>query len=228
MSTETILPPFAGGSISPNPSTGDSMQSTVAVAASAPGSSPWAASWRRNYFPAVSLAVLVLVLIAFSDNLFTDIWQESNRNPVLVVHGLFALAWVLLFFVQAVLIRSRAVVNHQKLGVVAGAIAVGVVLSTAWLFVVVWKGWDAMPFHVKANRMLLPAFAIAVALAVRWRKVPALHKRMILIATLFTLLPANDRASDHLAMNPYMFNIVVWNAFWLSLFAYDKITMGRI
>jgi hypothetical protein len=204
------------------------MQGKVAVAAAAPGSRRWAESWRKNYFPAVSLAILILVLIAFSDNLFTDTGQESNRNPLLVVHGLFALAWVLLFFVQAMLIRSSAVIDHQRLGVLAVAIAVGVVVSTAWLFVVVWKGWDAMPFHVKANRLFLPAFAIAVALAVRWRKVPALHKRMILIATLFTLLPVNDRAADHLAINPYLFNIVVWNAFWLSLFAYDRLTAGRV
>jgi hypothetical protein len=204
------------------------MQSNVDVAATAASSSSWAASWRRNYFSSVSLAILLFVLIAFSDNLFTDIGQESNRNPVLVVHGLFALAWVLLFFVQAMLIRSRAVVSHRNLGVLTGAIAVGVFLSTAWLFVVVWKGWDAMPFHVKANRMFLPAFAIAVALAVRWRKVPDLHKRLILIATLFTLLPVNDRASDHLAINPYIFNAVVWNAFWLSLLAYDKVTTGRV
>jgi hypothetical protein len=32
-------------------------------------------------------------IAAFSDNLFTNIGQPSNRDPKFIIHGLFGLAW---------------------------------------------------------------------------------------------------------------------------------------
>lgn len=184
--------------------------------------------WRAYYFPAISASILLLVLIAFSDNLITDVGQESNKQAVFVIHGLFALAWVVVFAAQANLIRTARYGLHRKLGMVAAAIAVGVTLSTTWLFVEVWRPWDQMPFHVKANRFFLVAYVVAVALALHWRKTAHLHKRLILIATLYMLLPVMDRAADHLGIEVYTFNIVTWNALWLSLFAYDRVTTRRV
>jgi hypothetical protein len=214
--------------VEPTDQAGATMQGNARVPVGPASASRATDLWLRTYFRIVSLAILLLVLIAFSDNLFTDIGQPSNKNPVLVVHGLFALAWTLLFFLQAALVGSRNLTMHRSLGAATFAVALGVVISTLWLFVVVWTGWDAMPFHVKANRMLLPAFAIAVALALHWRRKAHLHKRLILIATLYMLLPVNDRAAAHLGIDVYVFNIVVWNALWLSLLAYDKLTTGRL
>jgi hypothetical protein len=44
---------------------------------------------RGAYFSIVSVLLLFLSVVAFSDNLFTDVGQPSNRDPKLIVHGLF-------------------------------------------------------------------------------------------------------------------------------------------
>ncbi len=36
---------------------------------------------KKNYFLVASVALLLLSIIGFSDNLFTDIGQESNSDP---------------------------------------------------------------------------------------------------------------------------------------------------
>ena len=41
-----------------------------------------------NYFFGLSLTVFILGLIAFSDNFYFDVGQESNSNPAYIVHGL--------------------------------------------------------------------------------------------------------------------------------------------
>jgi hypothetical protein len=44
------------------------------------------------YFSIISVLMLSLSIIAFSDNLFTDLGQPSNSDPKFIVHGLFGLA----------------------------------------------------------------------------------------------------------------------------------------
>lgn len=46
----------------------------------------------------------------------------------------------------------------------------------------------------------------------------------MLLATIFTLQPVLDRAAGRLDLNVYVFNVLVWNALFVSLFAYDRIT----
>jgi hypothetical protein len=124
--------------------------------------------------------------------------------------------------------------------------AAGVTLSTAYVFVARWKGWDAMPFYIQANRLQLPCFALFVALAYVHRRRSDWHKRLAFMATLFVLEPMLSRAFDPLepllaALNIpltltdsqidyawWIFAITAWNGFFLSLWAYDWRVDGRI
>jgi hypothetical protein len=51
--------------------------------------SPIQKAW-GSYFSGISVLLLLLSIIAFSDNLFTDVGQPSNRDPKFIIHGLFA------------------------------------------------------------------------------------------------------------------------------------------
>jgi len=183
---------------------------------------------KRNYLFAASVFILVLTLIAFSDNLVTDIGQESNRDPKFVVHGLFCLAWVVILVVQTHFIWTENRRAHMRLGVAGMLVAVGVTLSTLWVFVAIWRGWDALPFFAKANRFFLPSFAVLVLLGYLYRTKPVLHRRFMYLATLYMLGPVLDRASSHLELNVFVFNPVVWNGLFLTFFLYDRVTLGRI
>ena len=195
---------------------------------------------RRRYYAVVSGITLALTLWSFSDNLLWNVGQPSNRNPLLVIHGLFTLGWMLLFFVQATLIRVGNVRLHRRLGLAGVAVAAGTTLSTAWVFVVVWKGWAAMPDYLQANRLLLIVYAVLVSLAYRARRQPDYHRRYLLLATLCMLEPVLSRAFDPLAplLDPlpaaqvdgawWLFFVTTWSGLFLSLWLHDWRSARRI
>jgi len=196
---------------------------------------------RRYYFPAMGTILLALTLVGFSDNLFTDVGQPSNSDPKFIVHGLLCGAWIILFAVQALLIGSRNVRLHRRLGIAGLVIAAGVALSTIWVFVAVWKGWAALDLESQANRLLLPSYALFVALGLRDRMRPDWHRRFLFTGTLFMLGPVLGRAYDPLLV-PFMRGwteakidavyhvtyLLVWSAFFVSLLVYDLVVSRRI
>ena len=202
---------------------------------------PWGA-----YFSIISVCLLFLSIVAFSDNLLTDVSQPSNSDPKFIIHGLFGLAWYVLLATQANLIRVRNVKVHKQMGIATFIVAIGVTLSTLYIFVVLWKGWDNMSEEVRANRLFLPGYAACVFLAWMRRGQSDLHKRLIFTGTFFMLGPVLSRAYDKLIMSwveplfpvlytkqvdevaflAYFFGI--WIGFFLSLALYDWKTMRRV
>lgn len=176
-----------------------------------------------------SLFLLLLSLLAFSDNLISDIGQESNSDPKFIVHGLLMLAWFTLPVAQTQFIRKGSYKTHMKWGIIGMLIAMGVFISTVYVFYAVYQGWDAMPFYVKANRFFMLSFAVLVLLAYRNRNNGAKHKRFIYLASLLILEPILSRVSGHLNIdNGVAFMAIVWNGLFISLFVYDWITSKKI
>lgn len=187
---------------------------------------------RKNYFFITSLLLLFLSLVAFSDNLFYDVKQDSNSDPKFIIHGLFFLAWFVLLVVQTGYIRKGNYKAHRTLGVTGMLVGLGVVISTFYVFVAVYKGWNAMPGFVKANRFLTTSFALLLLLAYLQRKNGVKHKRYIYVGTLYVLGPVLDRVAGKLGvvndMSFILFEAVVWNTLFLSLFIYDWRTLRKI
>lgn len=195
----------------------------------------------RYFFVVAALILFALTLVAFWDNLVTDVGQASNHDPKFIVHGLFCGAWVTILVAQALLVRNQNVRLHRKLGIAGLLIAAGVTLSTIWVFWAVWKGWAAMSPDVRANRLFLPAYALFVALAYVNRRRPEWHKRYIFAGTLFMLQPILDRVYDPLLV-PFMTGLTekqidaafqpiifaIWLAFFAALFVYDAMVIRRI
>lgn len=187
---------------------------------------------RKYYFVITSSVLLLLALIAFSDNLFYDVKQESNSDPKFIIHGLFFLAWYVFLVIQSFQIKNRNIKAHIRQGTFGMVVAAGVVLSTFYVFFAIYKGWDAMPFFVKANRMHTTVFAIYVFLAFRYRKKPASHKRFIYLGTLFVLGPVLDRVIGlggvpDLATAAIM-EAVIWTILFIAQFRYDWVTIKKI
>ncbi len=183
---------------------------------------------REYYFSIVTVLLVVLTLIAFSDNLFTDVRQESNSDPKFIIHGLFCLAWMIIIAVQANLIRTFRFLTHRNLGIASIVIAAGVVASTLYIFIDIWEGWDKLVFYARPNRFFLPSFAVLVTLGYLNRNTADLHKRFMLLATLLMLGPVLDRVGSPIGVSPLIANPVIWNALFLSLFYYDWKTLRRI
>lgn len=202
---------------------------------------PWGA-----YFSIVSALLLFLSVVAFSDNLFTNVGQASNRDPKFVIHGLFGLAWYIVLVMQANLARVRSMRLHRNLGVASFVVAIGVTLTTLYLFVVLWKGWSNMTPEVRANRLLLPAYAVCLLMAWQLRSRAAWHKRLVFIGTFFMLEPVLARTYDPLVaswakllppdvyteqVDEIGFLVFLWGSWigaFLSLAAYDLKTQRRV
>lgn len=200
---------------------------------------------RSAYFTLTAALLLFLSVVAFSDNLFTDVGQASNRDPKFVVHGLFGLAWYVLLLVQANLVRVRNLALHRKVGLATMVVALGVALSTLYIFVVLWKGWANMGEEVRANRLLLPGFVLFLFLA-WWNRARAdWHKRLVFGGTFLMLGPVLSRCYDPLVvswMEPLfpaftarvdevgflLFFFGGWIGFFVSLMVHDRRTLRRV
>jgi hypothetical protein len=183
---------------------------------------------KKNYFLVASIALLLLSFIAFSDNLITDIGQESNSDPKFIIHGLFMFAWFTIFVVQSNFIRIGDYKAHRIWGIAGMIAAIGVIISTFYIFVIIYEGWDALPFYAKANRFFLPSYALLVGLGYLNRANAVKHKRMFYLATIYMLGPILDRASAHLHIDVFIFNPLIWNSLFISLFIYDWVTLKKI
>jgi hypothetical protein len=187
---------------------------------------------RKNYFLVASLILLIMSLLAFSDNLIWDIGQESNSDPKFIMHGLLCYTWFILFVVQANFIRKGDYRAHKKWGIAGMVTAIGVFISTVYIFAVVYEGWGAMPFWVKANRLFMASFAVLVVLGYLKRKNGVQHKRYMYVATLYMLEPILGRIGGHMGLVEGMafdvFEGGIWNVLFISLFIYDWKSLKRI
>lgn len=185
---------------------------------------------RKYYFQTVSILLLILSIIAFSDNLITDVGQESNGDPKFIIHGLLMFAWFIIFVFQTNFIRKGDYKAHMKWGI-AGFVSAGlVVISTVYMLSEVYPGgWNSLKYFEKAIHLFIPSFAVLVLLGYLNRQNGNRHKRFVYMGTLLILEPILDRVAANLHIgNSELFVILVWNGLFLSLFVYDWLTMGKI
>jgi hypothetical protein len=184
---------------------------------------------KKYYFQTASILLLILSLIAFSDNIITDIGQKSNSDPMFIIHGLLMFAWFIIFVVQTNFIRKGNYKAHMKWGIAGMVSAIGVFLSTIYIFIMVYKGYDAMPFYVKANRFFMLSFAVLVLFGYLNRQNGTKHKRFIYMGSLFILEPILSRVTGNLHIESgQVFLVIVWNGLFISLFVYDWLTLKKI
>ena len=184
---------------------------------------------KKYYFLVVSILLLIFSFIAFSDNLITDIGQESNSDPKFIIHGLFLFAWFIAFVLQSYFILQKKYKTHMRWGKIGFIIAIGVFLSTVYVFIAIFKGWDAMEPFVKANRLLMLSFATFIMLAYIYRKNREKHKRFIFWAIVLPIEPIMGRVSDLFQIDNWeAFYFLGWHMFFITFFIYDWQTLKRI
>ncbi|CAN5360753.1 hypothetical protein BH09BAC3_BH09BAC3_10000 [soil metagenome] len=183
---------------------------------------------KKNYFFIASIILLIISFFAFSDNVITNVGQESNSDPKFIIHGLFCFAWFSVLVFQAFYIRKGDYVTHKKVGILGGWIASGVFISTVYVFVVIFESWDETFFVAKANRFFMASYALLIVLAFINKTKGEKHKRYIYLATLYMLGPIFDRAAGKLDIDIIIFNSISWNLLFISLFVYDWITIRKI
>ena len=143
----------------------------------------------RFWFPAL-LAVLWLALLAgfIPDMLHPAAAQAPAYLPVVHVHAVFLVGWMVLLTTQVVLVRSGQVAVHRKLGQLGALWAPAMVaVSLVTVYLVDRSrfgtpGWDPGFLAIQLGDLL--EFSLFVGFALRLRSDAASHKRLMMLAAI--------------------------------------------
>lgn len=184
----------------------------------------------EKYFLVMGLVLLGIVIGGFS--LFTSTLRPGGIGGVplyLHAHGAVFVSWYALFVLQARLVSGGNLRLHRRLGQLSVLLAAAMIVFGYFVI----RGAYARPdFSIAglspAGSMMFPFtdlvnFAIAYSLALANRRVPAAHKRLMLLAGILMIDPAMFRLVTALGGPPPVV-LLLELALLLSLPVYDMVT----
>ncbi|WP_420578624.1 hypothetical protein [Ekhidna sp.] len=183
--------------------------------------------YTKNYFFALSVTILIMSLIAFSDNMVTDVDQPSNSDPRMIIHGLIMFAWTIVLIIQTNHIRKLNVKQHMRFGVIGFVIAC-MMLASIFFLSYIGPDFADLPFFGKANRIFIPAFAIMLAFAYLKREKKVLHQYLIFAGMMLAMEPILSRFCGNLGIDPGAYAGLIWLILWISIFTYDIISRKKL
>ena len=191
-------------------------------------------AWDRIFFSAMIVALWAAVLYGFAKTYFlAGMVHAPLPNRLIHIHGAAFTLWMVLLVVQSALISAKKVAWHRTLGMAGMGLAVamvvlGVLAATDSLRRgSAPEGLDAKTFFV-VPITAIAMFAVLVFFAYRARRKPAVHKRLILIATIAIAAAAWGRwPIAILQAHPPLLNVVTL-AFLLPIVVYDVVSLRRV
>jgi hypothetical protein len=189
----------------------------------------------RMFFVGMAIAICAIVVVAFSTSLLkTDLASQLSSTWV-KVHVVTFSSWILLFFTQTVLVASHRTDLHRRLGV-AGAILAGLMIAVTIQIsvevvrqgsaVLTMRPLEALVFYTVPHVDII-LFAMLVTAGLLFRGKRAVHKRLMLLATIALL----DAVADRLPILwrfGHKAHFLVQDMLVLAGIIYDLRSRGRI
>ena len=165
-------------------------------AASAPRDPPGAQRFARhhradhNFFLIYVALIWVGILSGFVPQIIKHVKTQAPAYPPIIhAHAVAFVGWLALLTSQVLLIRSSRLDLHRRLGIAGAVLAVLMIVIGPATAVVVDRLRLALPNpdpgFLVVQMMDILAFAGLIVPAFVWRKDPSVHKRLILLATLY-------------------------------------------
>jgi len=182
----------------------------------------------RAFFSLAGLWFVALTFVGFAPSFFL----RTSPDPLpthLVVHGIVYSAWVVLFFVQALLISTKHVRLHMTLGMLSVVVLL-LMIPTGFHVVLVptaagSKTIDEAGFNLSE---LTVGFAAAFA-GLAFRRKPFIHKRLMLFATMMLTVAAADRVALIVGLEELrLFRKLLAVTPAIALVAFDAIRLRRL
>lgn len=141
----------------------------------------------RNFHFGIGLAIAIVVAVGFGPTLGARLIHPPSPRPfILFLHVTLFVAWVLIFVVQTLLVRSRRVAWHRRLGVsgmVIGAAMPVVGMATALTMTRLAGNGVQGEASLAVSFFDMLAFAGTFWAAVFLRHRPDYHRRLMLMAS---------------------------------------------
>lgn len=184
----------------------------------------------RYFYSIASILILVLSLIGFRKFYFEGrSYPDREITPpikgLVIAHGASMTLWLLLFIAQPMLVATRRLRIHMKLGWVGAGLSALIValgfITATYSTRVAPAGTMFGPLTAK-QFMVVPytgmtLFALYVGIAVWYRKRPEIHKPLMFLATIGTLAAALDRIDSLQSLYRGTLFDRIWGSFFSSL-----------
>jgi len=154
----------------------------------------------RYFFVGIGAFCIVLVVAGFGPHVYRYLNGEIHFPPIVHVHAVIMLAWVVLYTVQAGLASRGNLRLHRRIGVSAIALAVMVWLSMGVATIGALRRFDPDKFAFIVKPLLIQlgimaVFSIFFTSAMIARRHAQWHKRLMTLATFSLVQAALDRMS---------------------------------
>lgn len=146
--------------------------------------------WGNYFYFFMSLIIATVVVYGFSQTARDKFIHPAIARPfVLYVHAAVFSGWVLLFILQSALVRTGRVEWHRRIGWIGAGFGIAMLVVGVETAITMGR-FNISHFHPKYPEGALlvsifdvTAFTLPFALAIYWRRMPELHRRLQLMAT---------------------------------------------
>lgn len=195
----------------------------------------------RRFYTAMALAAWITVAIGFGPGIIDQTARAAPLTPLVIAHGLVFGAWLVFFLAQTVLVSAGRTATHRRLGMLGAILAVAMIVTGYITAIAVGRrGFDLSgDLNVAADPLGylvfplgdLVSFGLLVTAGFWYRHRPDVHKRLMLLATVGSLIPAP--LAHLIGHYPPLraINGIIVLPIALFLFAsavYDRLSRGRM
>jgi disulfide bond formation protein DsbB len=190
----------------------------------------------HNFHLSMGIVCALVTFVGFAPTYYLRAGHDlPPLSPLVHIHGAVFTGWVLLFLVQAGLVRADRRDLHRRLGIFGILLAIAIVIlgiavaleraSSGKAPVI---GNDPITF-LSGQFGTVVVFASLVIAALICRRRREAHKRLMLLATITMLGPAIPRISrQFLGENNVPFIMIVFFALVVAGMVHDRVVRGRI
>ena len=190
------------------------------------------------FFSGMAAVTLIAVLIGFARTYFlAGLFRAPLPNLLIHIHSAAFTLWIILFITQISVVTARRVDLHRRLGLLGFVLAIvmmvlgPVTASDRLARHVAQPGPDTVEevrafYAVPLGDMLM--FSTFVYLAYRNRFQPAVHKRLMLFATLSLLDAGFDRWPVFDLYSLPVVHLICFTPLLLLMIGYDRWSTGRV
>ena len=196
-------------------------------------------AYDRVFYSSLAVVMALTVLVGFGGTYYFRLLSGTSTTvsggsitPTVHLHGIAFSGWVLLFLVQTLLVASRRVQVHRRLGYASIALAVTMVVVGLRTAIEAARRGSAPPGVDSLTFLVVPFFDLVlftgfVSAAVLRRRDKEAHKRLMVLAYVSIITAAVARMPGILPLGPLVFFSISF-LFVVAGMVYDWMSRGRV
>jgi hypothetical protein len=185
----------------------------------------------RWFFPLIALTAVTSVAAGFAPTYYLSHWFHAPPLTTTVhVHAAAFTAWLALLLSQTLLVRARQHRWHRAMGK-AAVVVVAVMVVTGYLVIFGKPRPTAfMRAFIFTPMLSLVLFPVMFAAAIHFRRDPATHKRLMLLATIMIARAGFTRLMHMVGLDTshYRTDAATYLFLLLPLLVFDVARLGRL